>query len=60
VLEFYVDVSLVMLPFLWILGKDFVVHDHVALENVQLMGPPAQGEGLVGVLDDLGLGAKLW
>ena len=37
-----------------------MVHDHVGFENVQLVGPPAQGEGLVGVLDDLGLGAKLW
>ena len=60
VLKFNVDVALVMVPFLWILGKDFVVYDHVSLENVQLMRPPTQGKGLVGILDDLGFGAKLW
>jgi len=36
-----------------------VVYYHVVFENVQLVRPPAQGDGLVGVLNYLGLGAKL-
>ena len=59
-LEFFVDISLVMVYFLWIHGDDFVVHDYVGLDHVKLVGPPAQGESFVGVLDDLGLRAKHW